>query len=79
MLFFISHAQAIDDVLLMQSIGIVGYIKLRENTVCMCENKFQKNQTNIGGKLVQFQKNQTKPAGNWFQKSSKYFAENMSQ
>ena len=42
MIFFISQAQAIDDVLLMQSIGNVGFNKLRENIFHMCENWFQK-------------------------------------
>ena len=47
MLFFISRAQAIDNVILMQSIGNVGFNKLRKLTVCMCENRFQQNQTNM--------------------------------
>jgi len=42
MLFFISRAQAIDNVILMQSIGNVGFNKLRKLTVRMFENWFQK-------------------------------------
>jgi hypothetical protein len=49
MLFFISRAQAIDNVILMQSIGNVGINKLRKLTVHMCENRFQQNQTNMVG------------------------------
>ena len=49
MLFFISRAQAIDNVILMQSIGNVGFNKLRNLNVCMCENRFQQNQTNMAG------------------------------
>jgi hypothetical protein len=49
MLFLISRAQAIDNVILMQSIGNVGINKLRKLTVHMCENRFQQNQTNMAG------------------------------
>ena len=57
MIFFISRAQDIDNVILMQSMGNVSFDKLHKLTVCMCENWFQqnhlmknwikKNQTNI--------------------------------
>ncbi len=49
MLFFISRAQAIDNVILMQSLTNVGFNKLCKLTVCMCENWFQQNQTNMVG------------------------------
>jgi len=49
MLFFISRAQAIDNVILMQSLTNVGFNKLCKLTVCMCENRFQQNQTNMAG------------------------------
>ena len=49
MLFFISRAQAIDNVILMQSLTNVGFNKLCKLTVCMCENWFQQNQTNMAG------------------------------
>ncbi len=54
MLFFNSRAQAIDTVILMQSIGNVGFNKLRKLTVCMCENWFQQNHLMKN----RFQKNQ---------------------
>ena len=76
MLFFISRAQAIDNVILMQSIGNVGINKLRKLTVCMCENRFQQNQTNMAGIHLMknwFQKNQTNTAGNRFQTCSDIF------
>ena len=65
MLFFISRAQAIDNVILMQSLTNVGFDKLCKLTVCMCENRFQQNQTNMAGIHLMkywFQKNQTKKA-----------------
>ena len=43
MIFFISRAQDIDNVILMQSMGNVGLEKLRKLTVSMCENWFQQN------------------------------------
>jgi len=55
MLFFISGAQAIDNVILMQSIGNDGFNKLRNLNVRMCENWFQQNQTNMTG--IHFMKN----------------------
>ena len=83
MLFLISRAQAIDNVILMQSIGNVGINKLRKLTVHMCENWFQQNQTreihlneNWGGNSLDenwFQKNQTNTAGNRFQTCSDIF------
>jgi len=76
MLFLISRAQAIDNVILMQSLTIVGFDKLCQLTVCMCENRFQQNQTNMAGIHLmkkQFQKNQTKMAGNRFQTCSDIF------
>ena len=76
MLFFISRAQAIDNVILMQSLTNVGFNKLFKLIVCMCENWFQQNQTNMAGIHLmknQFQKNQTNTAGNQFQTCSDIF------
>jgi hypothetical protein len=74
--FFISRTQAIDNVILMQSIGNFGFNKLLNLNVCMCENRFQQNQTNMAGiQLMKnwFQKNQTNTAGNQFQTCSDIF------
>ena len=75
MLFLISRAQAIDNVILMQSIGNVGINKLRKLTVHMCENLFQQNQMreihlneNRGGNSLD---------ENWFKKSNKYGGESV--
>jgi hypothetical protein len=76
MLFFISRAQAIDNVILMQSLTNVGFNKLCKLTICMCENWFQQNQTNMAGihlMKYRFKKNQTKKAGNWLQTCSDIF------
>jgi len=76
MLFFISRAQDIDNVILMQSMRNVGLDKLHKLTVRMCENRFQQNQTNMAGiQLMKnwFQKNQTNTAGNKFQTCSDIF------
>ena len=43
MIFFISRAQDIDNVILMQSMGNVSFDILHKLTVCMCENRFQQN------------------------------------
>ena len=76
MIFFIGRAQAIDNVILMQSMGNVGFNKLCKLTVHMCENQFQQNQTNMAGIHLmknRFQKNQTNTAGNQFQTCSDIF------
>jgi hypothetical protein len=69
MIFFISRAQDIDNVILMQSMGNVGFDKLRKITVCMCENGFQQNHLMKN----RDQKNQTNTTGNWIQKCSDIF------
>ena len=76
MLLFISRAQAIDNVILMQSIRNVGFNNICKLTVCMCENWFQQNQTNMAGIHLmknRFQKSQTNKAGNRFQICSDIF------
>ena len=69
MIFFISRAQDIDNVILMQSMGNVSFDKLRKLTVCMCENRFQQNHLMKNW----IQKNQTNMAENWFQTCSDIF------
>ncbi len=69
MIFFISRAQDIDNVILMQSMGNVGLDKLRKLTVCMFENRFQQNHLMKN----RFQKNQKNTAGNRFQTCSDIF------
>jgi hypothetical protein len=59
MIFFISRAHDIDNVILMRSMGNVGFNKLRKLTVCKCENQFQQNHLMKN----RFQKNQTKYGG----------------
>ena len=76
MIFFISRSQAIDNFILMQSIGNVSFNKLHKLTVRMCENWFQQKKTDMAGNRLMknwFQKSQTKSAGNQFQKCSDVF------
>jgi hypothetical protein len=52
MLFFISREQAIDKVILMQSIGNVGFNKLRNLNARMCEGSNKIKQIRRDEKLV---------------------------